>query len=160
MALLWVNDGWGLKDHNIVPLLLCLLQSKWGMETLSTTKFADTTHTAKRRHITEYQNLQQHHCHNITYLKFRCLHSHSYNQMTCMWCYLLFTLSSVYNSGLVSVRCATEPSTYHSTFSYSKISLLFSCLMPPQQFTVTHNVSSLHLSLTTFDILRSVPFGQ
>jgi len=130
------------------------------MKALSLTKMADTTHTAIRRHITEYQNMQQHRCHIITYLIFRCLRSHSYNQMTCMWCYLLFTLSSVYNSGLVSVRCATEPSTYHSTFSYSKISFLFSCLTTPQQFTATHDVSYLHLSLTTFDIIRCVPFCQ
>jgi len=71
---------------------------------------ADTTHTTIRRHITEDHHLQQHRCHNITYLKFRCLRSHSHNQTTCMWCYLLFKLCSVCISSLVSVSCATEPS--------------------------------------------------
>jgi len=132
----------------------------WGMKALSPIKLASPTYTAIRRHITEDQNLQQRRCRNITYLKFRCLRSHSYNQMTGMWCYLLFTLSSVYISSLVSVSCATVPSTYHSTFSYSKIIFSFGCLTPPQQFTVTHDASYLHLSFRTFDILRSVPYGQ
>jgi len=102
------------------------------MKALRTLKLASTTHTATRRHITEDQNFQQRRCRNITYLKFKCLRSHSYNQATCMWCYLLFTLSSVYISGLVSVICATVPSTYHSTFNYYKIKFLFGCLTHPQ----------------------------
>jgi len=160
MALLCVSGGWFFKGHTIVPLLLRLLQSKWGMKALRPIKIASTTHTAIRRHITQSQILQQHRFHNITYLELRCLRSNSYDQVTCMWCYFLITLSSVFISSLDSVRCATEPSTYHSTFSYSKINFSFGCLTFPQQFTVTHDLSYLHLSLRTFDILRSVPFSQ
>jgi hypothetical protein len=73
-----------------------------------------------------------------------CLRSHSYNQMSCMWCYLLLTLSSVYISSLVSVSCATQPSAYHSTFSYSQIINSFECLMRPKQLIVTpkHPISN------------------
>jgi diacylglycerol kinase len=153
MALLWVSGDWCFKDHNIVPLLLRVLQSEWRTKSLRPLKMTDNTHTTIRRHIIEDQNLQQHRCHNITCLTCRCLCSHSYNQMTCMWCYLLFTLSSVYISSLISVSCATEPSTstYHSTFGYSNAS---------QAVTVTHDVLYLHISLRIFDFLRSIPYGQ
>ena len=91
------------------------------------------THTHNvRRHITEDHNLHQHCCHNITYLKFRCLRSHSYNQTNSMWCYLLFTLSSVCISSLVSVSCGREPSAYHSTAVTLKIAISFECLMEPK----------------------------
>jgi hypothetical protein len=91
------------------------------------------THTHNvRRHIIEDHNIQQQRCHNITYLKFRCLRSHSYIQMSCMWCYLLLTLNLFYISSLVSVSCATQPSAYHSILSYYKIMFSFGCLTHPQ----------------------------
>jgi len=74
-----------------------------------------TTHPTIRPTITEDQNLQQHRCQNITYLKFRRFSSHSYYQMNSMLCYLLHMFNLVYISCRVSVICATEPSAYHST---------------------------------------------
>jgi hypothetical protein len=157
MALLWVSGGWSFKDHSILPLLLRVLQSEWRMKSLRPLKMAGTTHTTIRRHITEDQNLQQHRCQDITYLKYRYFRSHYFNPIACMWCYLLFTLSSVYISSLISAICATEPSTQHSTFSYSETSFSFEYPTHPQPFTVTHSICYLHLCLRSVAILRSIP---
>ena len=94
------------------------------MKELWPLKMAGSTHNDKVSQQ-EDQNLQQHRCQNITYLKFRCLRSHSYHQMTCAWCHLLFTLSSVLF--LLAVLQSHLYSTHHSTFSYSDTSQVVYC---------------------------------
>jgi hypothetical protein len=160
-----------------------LLQSERVKNALRPLKMADTTHTTIRRHIIEDQNLQQRRWYNITCLKCRCLRSHSYNQTTCMLCYLLFTLISVYIRSLVSVSCATEPSAYHSTAVQfiSAVMFLLAVLQSHLHNTVLQllynkylismsnttqiaycniKISNLHLSLRSVDTLRSIPDSQ